>query len=200
MKPVPVVVSKSALLIPVIFALAMLQPYGAWGVFCGLGVGAAFWLLIWMHEAGHVLAAHFLGYRAKCIRIGGWGGLTEFEVAPRRARDEFLISAAGPAVNLLAAAIAGVLWHAALRTQQSEPAAFLGVWAKLNLVLGLFNLLPIMPMDGAACCGPFTPTGARPSGRRPPCPTSLRWAGGFLRWSGAECSSTGTERALCFSC
>jgi len=66
---------------------------------------------------------------------------------PKRAA---LMAAAGPAANLLLAVIAGVLLRFGVATQL--PAAAMPLWIlfSLNLLLFVFNLLPMPPLDGSA--------------------------------------------------
>jgi Zn-dependent protease len=67
-------------------------------------------------------------------------------------RDSVLVSAAGPAANLLLALASGLLIHMAL-TLQGDARAWLGQTLfnsiLLNLWLAVFNLLPIPPLDGS---------------------------------------------------
>jgi Zn-dependent protease len=71
--------------------------------------------------------------------------------APRR--DFAIVAAAGPASNLIQAAIGAALF-AVVRGNTGEPlggpvlAAVLGMYVILNVGLALFNLLPVPPLDG----------------------------------------------------
>ena len=90
-----------------------------------------------LHEAGHMTAALLLGKRITEIRLMPVGiniGLS----AASSYREEFLIAAAGPLMNLLYLA-AAVLWMPA------EAAA--SVFAA-SLSLAVLNLLPLKSMDG----------------------------------------------------
>lgn len=69
--------------------------------------------------------------------------------------DMVLVAAAGPAMNFALALIAALLAHVVLAWQAAlEPATIalairaVGLMIIANLVLGLFNLLPIPPLDG----------------------------------------------------
>lgn len=89
-----------------------------------------------VHEAGHWLVLRCLGARAGGLRISALGAVLETEGALSYA-GELAALLAGPAANLLAAAVLTALgrgrWNAAVGAQ---------------LVLGAFNLLPIRPLDG----------------------------------------------------
>lgn len=70
-------------------------------------------------------------------------------------RDMMLVAAAGPAINAALALCAGLAGHAALLLEGGMSPAlaemvfrFLGMMILVNLVLGLFNLIPIPPLDG----------------------------------------------------
>jgi Zn-dependent protease len=116
------------------------------------------WLLslfacVLLHEFGHILMARHFGVRTPDVILLPIGGLARLERMPEEPRQELLIAAAGPAVTLgIALVLFGTLRFlgapidaAHLRPGQSDLAqAILG----LNVVLLLFNLLPIFPMDG----------------------------------------------------
>ncbi|GGC43091.1 peptidase M50 [Siccirubricoccus deserti] len=65
-----------------------------------------------------------------------------------------LVAAAGPAMNFFLAWLAGMLLHLAVLGDSASPDSmtwayrFLALSILANLVLGLFNLLPIPPLDG----------------------------------------------------
>ena len=91
-----------------------------------------------LHELGHYWVLRRLHARVTAIRITALGA--EMQVAGRLSYGgELLAAAAGPAVNLLLAAALGLLgrWW--------EPLYLL---AGAQAVLGCFNLLPILPLDG----------------------------------------------------
>lgn len=59
-----------------------------------------------------------------------------------------LVAFAGPACNFLLALLGGVLMHAAVAARSAPALDFLGYFIEINLLLGLFNLIPLPPMDG----------------------------------------------------
>src|SRR5262249_9086780 len=82
-----------------------------------------------------------VGVRIAAIDLHFLGGAAQMIDTPRSPRDEIAIAVAGPAVSL---ALAGV--GLGLGTALAWP--FLATVGWINLVLGLFNLIPALPMDG----------------------------------------------------
>ncbi len=67
-------------------------------------------------------------------------------------RGEFMVSLAGILANFGLATLAAVLYHLLNATPQNFPflvGAILQFTVKINLVLGVFNLFPIPPLDGS---------------------------------------------------
>lgn len=90
-----------------------------------------------LHEGGHLLACLLLSIPVQRLRLTCCGGILETQGILEGCTG-LLIALAGPAVNLLTA-------FALLPLARAEWAAvLLGV----SLVLGLFNLLPMRPLDG----------------------------------------------------
>ena len=111
-----------------------------------LGFALVFGLCIIAHELGHTLVSRALGYRVSRITLFLLGGVSEIEGEPRRARDELLISGAGP---LVSAVLAGFLfggYSAAPHASLAQVLLLLLAWS--NAVLVVFNLLPGLPLDG----------------------------------------------------
>ena len=62
-----------------------------------------------------------------------------------------IVSAAGPASNLLMAAVVAVLWRLGVFQNSSFFVdQFVRIWVGVNVALFLFNLLPLSPLDGNA--------------------------------------------------
>ena len=111
-----------------------------------LGFALLFGLCIIAHELGHTLVSRALGYSVTRITLFLLGGVSEIEGEPRRARDELLISGAGPLVSAaLAAALFGG-YFVAPDASLGEVLLLLLAWS--NAVLVVFNLLPGLPLDG----------------------------------------------------
>ena len=113
-------------------------------------VAAAFVVLLYLsvlvHELSHSVVARGFGLPVRRILLYPLGGFSEIEREPQTPAREFLVSAAGPALSLVLAAGGYGLTHVV-------PAATIGgtlvaqlMWA--NLIVGAFNLLPGLPLDG----------------------------------------------------
>lgn len=98
-------------------------------------------LSVLAHELGHALVARRLGVHIAGIDLHIFGGAAKMVGMPRGPKDEIAIAAAGPVVSLTLA-LAGALLHAI--------SGFWGFYYLMwtNLLLGVFNLLPALPMDG----------------------------------------------------
>jgi len=116
---------------------AMCGSIGLWlgGWRLGFLIGVSLLASLLLHEVGHILAARLLWVpvREFGLRLGGAYNRRAF--ASRR-RDEILISAAGPLMNLLL--VVPVLFIPRIGAQ-------LGLG---NLALCVVNLLPIPSSDG----------------------------------------------------
>ncbi|MDD3546430.1 MAG: site-2 protease family protein [Kiritimatiellae bacterium] len=119
----------------------------------GIAAGIALLVSITLHELGHSLVAMAYGCRVRDITLMMMGGCASLLSMPRKAWQEFLMAAAGPAVSLVLA-LAGLLLPET-RMQNGEfifasragQFLFFQVGA-LNAALFIFNLLPAFPMDG----------------------------------------------------
>lgn len=103
-----------------------------------------------MHEYGHCLMARRLGWKINDITIYPLGGLASMESATCKPRDEILVTAAGPLVNLALAFLFAVATITTFLINQDAIAVIITFFAfmMMNVILFTFNLLPIFPMDG----------------------------------------------------
>lgn len=108
-------------------------------------------LIVLLHEFGHVLATRQVGGESREIILWPFGGIA-FAKAPPRPGAELWAVAAGPLVNVVLVPVLygfGLLsdslgWH----KTQPYLAVYLARVADINLGLLLFNILPIYPLDG----------------------------------------------------
>jgi Zn-dependent protease len=100
-----------------------------------------------LHELGHSLVALAQGVKVRSITLFLLGGVASVERECPTALGALWVACAGPAVSLLLAALLLASSHGAshLSPVLGEMVSQLGL---LNLVLGLFNLLPGLPLDG----------------------------------------------------
>lgn len=106
-----------------------------------------------LHELGHALTAKRFGVGTKDITLLPIGGVARLERMPENPREELLVAAAGPAVNVVIAGILFVILAALGVPRALGTVAVVGgnlpvqlMW--LNVILVAFNVLPAFPMDG----------------------------------------------------
>ncbi|MGH8839071.1 MAG: site-2 protease family protein, partial [Jiangellaceae bacterium] len=98
-----------------------------------------------LHEVSHALVARGFGLPVRGITLHFLGGYTEIErESPTPGRD-LVISAAGPLVSLGVGALA--LLASVPVTEPISDYLLFGL-AVANLIVGVFNLLPALPLDG----------------------------------------------------
>ena len=102
------------------------------------------YFFVLLHELGHVFAAKGLNIEAKSIHLFPFGGIARIKFPEKQnSKKEFLITIAGPLVNL------GLLIIFTLcQLVTPENYLILNHFMLVNLVLFVFNLLPLFPMDG----------------------------------------------------
>ena len=113
-------------------------------------VAAAFVVLLYVsvliHELSHCVVARGYGLPVRRILLYPLGGFSEIEREPPTPGREFLVSAAGPALSLALAACGFGLMHVVPAGTIAGTLVSQLRWA--NLVVGIFNLLPGLPLDG----------------------------------------------------
>ncbi len=119
-----------------------------------------FTLCILLHELGHALVASLFGVEVKSVFIWLLGGFTNLSRKADKPSHTLAISAAGPLVNMLLAFVCVILYiifYFIFLPAVKNMILFLWVesfgnlffsLALVNLILIVFNLLPIYPLDG----------------------------------------------------
>lgn len=130
----------------------MLLSIGAYALEWGWAFAAGFVLLIFVHEMGHALALRREGIPAGApVFIPFVGAFVAMHGRPRDAAVEARVAIAGPLIGSLAAWLtlgAGLAW----------PQPLLVALGHTAVLLNLFNLVPVPPLDGGRIAGAFTRT------------------------------------------
>ncbi|WP_425098533.1 site-2 protease family protein [Tropicibacter sp. S64] len=101
-------------------------------------------LSIFLHEFGHAWGCIVQGVPVRRVVIYGGGGFCE-SVRSGTRREEELIVAMGPIVNLVLWAVASLLWPS-IDNQSLQWVVWAVGW--INGFLAILNLLPVLPLDG----------------------------------------------------
>ncbi len=129
--------------------------YPTWSLSMKIGAGLLtsflFFGSVLFHELCHSLVALREGIQIQSITLFFLGGVSQMTGEPKTAGDEFRMAAAGPFSSLILGGIfLGIFF--ALRGTDTLSAQFgaavtyyLGF---INLLLGVFNLIPGFPLDG----------------------------------------------------
>ena len=99
------------------------------------------------HELGHALTARRFGVRTADIVLLPIGGVARIVNLPKRPAHEIAISLAGPIVSIALAGTAFLLLIPSVLISEYAVTALTAL-LYINIVLGLFNLVPALPMDG----------------------------------------------------
>ncbi|MBN6055574.1 site-2 protease family protein [Nonomuraea sp. RK-328] len=100
-----------------------------------------------LHELAHSVLAKAYGLPVRRITLYLLGGVSEIEKEPPTPAKEFMIAAAGPALSL-ALAGGGLLVDMYLVNGGGIPQVLIWQLWISNLIVGVFNLLPGLPLDG----------------------------------------------------
>ena len=119
----------------------------------GVAFIIALFLCVVLHEYGHALTARRFGIATRDITLLPIGGVARLERMPDKPNQELWVALAGPAVNVVLAALLGAYLFL---TGHFEPVNQIGLTHGVflerllfaNLFLVGFNLIPAFPMDG----------------------------------------------------
>ncbi len=112
-------------------------------------------MCVLLHEFGHSLVAIKFGGEVHSITLLPIGGMANITKMPEKPKEEFLVSLAGPAVNIVIAAVLGLYLYyfqsvsfgemeVSYITRNNFPVMLLAA----NIFIVAFNLIPAFPMDG----------------------------------------------------
>lgn len=109
---------------------------------------ALFFGSVLFHELTHALVARRRGFRIKDITLFLFGGATQANIESKGAFDEFIVSVVGPLSSFGLAIFFGVARSFSPSVADGALPGILGYLAWANLLLGVFNFLPGLPLDG----------------------------------------------------
>ena len=118
---------------------------GALKYVAGVAFAVILYASVLLHEVSHALMARHFGFPVSSITLHFLGGMTAIEGESRRPKEEFLIAVVGPLTSLAVGAV-GVGLALAAPGGLLQLAA--GSLAVANLVVGVMNLVPGLPLDG----------------------------------------------------
>ncbi len=144
--------SSSWFLVAALIAFVMaprvdqIQPgLGGWKYVVGVSFAIVLYLAVLLHEAAHAIAARRYGFEVHSITLHFLGGVTAIEGEARTPRQEFWIAVVGPITSLAVGASAAALWFV---TPDGLLRLTVEGLAGANLLIGLLNLVPGLPLDG----------------------------------------------------
>jgi Zn-dependent protease/CBS domain-containing protein len=112
-------------------------------------VAAAFVVLLYVsvlfHELSHSVVAQGFGLPVRRIVLWPLGGVSEIDREAPTPGREFAIAAAGPALSLV---LGGIGWGLYQVANTGITGALIRQLVFANIIVGLFNLLPGLPLDG----------------------------------------------------
>ncbi len=107
---------------------------------------------ILLHELAHSYLAKRYGVNIESITLFLFGGVSAMEEMPRKPGQEAKMASAGPLTSLVIGFICLFIYRYLISSNPvlSQNPAYLIFWilGSMNIVLGVFNLLPAFPMDG----------------------------------------------------
>jgi Zn-dependent protease/CBS domain-containing protein len=153
------------LLVTVNLATEFAQLHPNWGVVLNwiVAISAAllFFASVLAHELAHSMVARAHGIPVRDITLFLFGGVANIQEEPRSPRAEFLMAIVGPITSIVVGVLCLLAASAFVRLPANaaaspgstlaalDPLATLLLWlGPINILLGIFNLIPGFPLDG----------------------------------------------------
>jgi Zn-dependent protease len=126
-----------------------------WSLALKIGAGVITSILFFgsvlFHELMHSIVALREGIQIQAITLFFLGGVSQMTGEPRTAGDEFRMAAAGPFSSLVLGGLFLGIYYL-LNSSTSETAQIIAAISQylgiINILLGVFNLIPGFPLDG----------------------------------------------------
>jgi stage IV sporulation protein FB len=100
--------------------------------------------IVFIHEMGHVTMAKIFGWRVKEVQLLPFGGVAVVEESGNiPAHEELWVALAGPVQNAWMAGFAFMMMKL-----NGGDSLWWEYFLQANIMIGLFNMLPILPLDG----------------------------------------------------
>jgi Zn-dependent protease len=137
---------------------------GQWKYAVSLGYAVLLYGSVLIHELAHTLVALRGGLPVRRISLYFLGGVSEIGEVSRNPRQEAWIAAAGPLISVVLGGVAYVVGQALDPNTVGRSLADALLFS--NLLVGAFNLLPGLPLDGGRvlAAAVWGATGRRHSG------------------------------------
>ena len=112
-----------------------------------LKTGLLAFLMLFIHELGHILMILILKYEIRVLKIYPYGCSIELMNGYiRNYFDDLLISSAGPLMYFIGNMIINLLSYYSLVS-----VLYINYLHSINLNICIFNCLPLLPLDGGRC-------------------------------------------------
>ena len=144
---IPVRLHVSMLILPLL-TYGWMPMDGPIGILVWLGLVVLLFGSILLHELGHALTARRYGIHTQDIILTPIGGMARILNMPQTPKQEIAIAIAGPLVSLSISASSFALLLLVPFRLPLVIYSGISLLTYINLMLGLFNLVPALPMDG----------------------------------------------------
>jgi Zn-dependent protease/CBS domain-containing protein len=115
----------------------------------GLAAALVFFGSLLAHELAHAIVARRHGVEVKGLTLWLFGGVASLGSEPPTPRADFRIAVAGPATSLALSAGFGLVAGGLKLVGVAHIVVVAASWLSgINLMLGVFNLIPGAPLDG----------------------------------------------------
>jgi Zn-dependent protease len=138
------------LLLKTKFLFSFLISVGAWALFAPLPFAVGLVTMLLVHELGHAAWAKREGLKVAAITFVPFLGAATLFERPHDVYTDAKIALAGPAVG-------GIAAGATLALAEQQGSDVIRMVAYVGFLLNLFNLIPVVPLDGGVIAQAFHP-------------------------------------------